>query len=334
MPPGTMPTVVSLALSLSGIVLICLACLYEVEANKLQDRLQVVWIELDELQVKALGRQGALLQRVAALAERDLSKLLGPRLVSLKSVASCFCFSVGSMACTYLLLFGLEQSFSPAYRKYPFIYLLSATFWLVCGISRRGRYLFFLLIPGLIALFITVGVLHPQGGYSRTTPLEVFEYLGPLIAGVLCDVVFVAFSRWLLRRSATLSNASGLMFFAFLNVAMGVVLVSGLFVPLLLRHRFSGVGQALKAHSKLWAAVATVSATNMFSAAVAFFAVALMTAALLHRLLWPMIKRPLYAIHRHELIKNPKLLWGIGIALLMAGLPNNPVIKLLGQIFH
>lgn len=334
MSSGTLPAIISLLLSTTGFVLICLGILYAPEAATLQSRLETLWIEIDELRIKAVSLQAAFLQQVAAASKRDLSKLLGPKLFSLKSVASCLCFSVGSTACTYLLLFGLEQSFSPAYRRYPLSYLLSAIFWLLCGISRKGRYVVFFLIPAFIALFLFAGVLHPQGEFSRTTPLEVFQYLGPLIAGSLCDVLFVAFSRWLLRRSATLPNVSGLVLFALLNVATGTLLVSGLFLPLLLRRRYSGLAQVIKTHSALWASVATISATNLFSASVAFFAVALMIAALLHRLLWPVISRPVYAILQHELVKKPKLLLSAGLSLLMAGLPNNPILKLIGRLIH
>ena len=325
---------VSLVLSALGVTLICFRLLYEPEAEGLQNRLQVMWIEIDDLQLRAMSLQAAFLQQVAALADRDLSKLLGPKLFSLKSLACCLCLSLSSMACTFLLLFSLKQSFSPAYRKYPFVYLMSAIFWLVCGISRKLRYASFVLIPAFIALFLIVGVLHPQGGFGRTTPLEVFQYVGPLILGVSCDLVFVASTRWLLRRSANLSNVPGLVSFALLNVAIGVVLVSGLFVPLLLGHRLSGVAQMIKTHSALWASIATVSATNLFSAAVAFFAIILMIAALLHRLIWPMISRPIYAVHRYELVKKPNILGAIGVALLMAGLPNNPVVKWVGQFFR
>jgi hypothetical protein len=46
-----------------------------------------------------------------------------------------------------------------------------------------------------------------------------------------------------------------------------------------------------------------------------------------HRLLWPVVKRPIYAANRKQLIKNSKLLGGLGTMLLLYAFPSNPVVK-------
>jgi hypothetical protein len=38
-------------------------------------------------------------------------------------------------------------------------------------------------------------------------------------------------------------------------------------------------------------------------------------ALLVHRLLWPIFEKPLYALQRYEVIRNKRLLWGVGLAL-------------------
>ena len=50
---------------------------------------------------------------------------------------------------------------------------------------------------------------------------------------------------------------------------------------------------------------------------------------LTHRLLWPVVKRPIYAANRKGLIKNTNLLGALGTMLLFYAFPNNPVVKWL-----
>jgi hypothetical protein len=33
--------------------------------------------------------------------------------------------------------------------------------------------------------------------------------------------------------------------------------------------------------------------------------------------MWPILERPIYALYRYGIIRNKKLLWGVGVALLV-----------------
>src|SRR5262249_27370333 len=68
---------------------------------------------------------------------------------------------------------------------------------------------------------------------------------------------------------------------------------------------------------------AAVFMTNLLDALCLFVLVVVMTTLLAHRLMWPLIKRPIYAANRKQLIKNTKLLGALGAVLLRFAFPRN-----------
>ena len=72
-----------------------------------------------------------------------------------------------------------------------------------------------------------------------------------------------------------------------------------------------------------------ISMTNLVDAACILLLIVVMTVLLSHRIIWPLIKRPLYAANRKGLIKNTKLPGYLGIVLLSYALPNNPFVQWL-----
>ena len=55
--------------------------------------------------------------------------------------------------------------------------------------------------------------------------------------------------------------------------------------------------------------------------------IVVMAAPLTHRLVWPFIKRPIYAANRKQLIKNSKLLGTLGAMALLYAFKGNPVLR-------
>jgi hypothetical protein len=80
--------------------------------------------------------------------------------------------------------------------------------------------------------------------------------------------------------------------------------------------------------------VVFISMTNLLDALCLLLFISLLLLLLTHRVLWPLIKRPLYAANRKGLVKNTKLLGTLGTMLLMYAFPNNPFVKLLAEFLH
>ena len=70
-----------------------------------------------------------------------------------------------------------------------------------------------------------------------------------------------------------------------------------------------------------------MSLTNLVDALCLLLLLVIMLLLLAHRLVWPVIKRPIYAANRKQLIKNTKLLGALGTMLLLYAFPNNPVVN-------
>ena len=69
---------------------------------------------------------------------------------------------------------------------------------------------------------------------------------------------------------------------------------------------------------------------NSIDFVVAFAAVVVAVLLLLHRLFWPLIQRPLYAVCRYAPLRHKKFMWGVGVTLLFA--PCHITINLLKSL--
>jgi len=83
-----------LVLGLMGLLLLYAGLfLTETEEGRLQNRLEELWIRVDDLQSRAVSRQAAFLQQVSGLIADGLVQLFGRKLFSVESVASSLCVS-------------------------------------------------------------------------------------------------------------------------------------------------------------------------------------------------------------------------------------------------
>ncbi len=102
-----------------------------------------------------------------------------------------------------------------------------------------------------------------------------------------------------------------------------VVLIPSLLVHIDKFHASPGI-TALDAIAQ-WLGIACMS--NLVDALCLLLLILIMAILLAHRLAWPLLKRPIYAANRKQLIKNTKLLGTLGTMLLLYAFPNNSVVK-------
>jgi hypothetical protein len=75
----------------------------------------------------------------------------------------------------------------------------------------------------------------------------------------------------------------------------------------------------LLGNSGAWALTTLLLNVGDFVACSVFFIV--MLAVLAHRLVWPVLDRPMYALHRYGVIRKKKFLWAFAVALFVG--PHN-----------
>jgi sensor histidine kinase YesM len=77
----------------------------------------------------------------------------------------------------------------------------------------------------------------------------------------------------------------------------------------------------------------SISASNLITALLASGMVLIMLLALLHRIFWPFLSRPIYAMTRYGIIKNQKILLTMSLMLLTWAIPAwKPFWTILGKV--
>jgi hypothetical protein len=92
-----------LLVGLLGLALLYAALfLDEGEEGELQNRLEKLWVDIDDVSKTALSRQAAFFRQVSAMANSALNRLFGTKLFSAEAVSASLCFSVSSVLLFFL----------------------------------------------------------------------------------------------------------------------------------------------------------------------------------------------------------------------------------------
>jgi hypothetical protein len=290
-----------------------------------------------------MSKQAAFLQGASQATSQVLDTLFGKRLFSLQMVAVSTSYSLAS-----LLFFLAISSFVPVN---PVVGDGIGILLLVLGTipavmsgkafsSRvrnpdawRHRYCEIAVVAVIGTAFLCAKYYFEMQESSPILPIAV-------LCGVLTDTMFIVIFRWILRKTTSLSSLWKL---GLLIVAVSIVGVSlvGPSIALLdcagtlasaedCTVNVAGIGISISAGDVQFNSVVSViltSATNWLDAICALLIVVVMALLLLHRVLWPLIKRPIYAANRKQLVKNSKLLGTLGGVSTLYAFPNNPIAR-------
>jgi hypothetical protein len=305
---------------LFGSALVCLRFLYEDEEKRLQSTLEDWWLRLAYQSDQAFSREARFLRGVASSTSRFLSKILGDATLSLRSISVSITWStipplLVTTAAFYLLsrLSPGDQTVNsdpslqqmlPAVQGIP-LYLKTApagialgliTAIVVSSLYPRARWLYVTSALACLAIIADLLItLRGVGGSLYTLALAF-----PIT--VLCQCYAISVTRRVLTRSASSSSAAFICTLLFLNLLTLALLVIAPFVLTLLT--------AIPFLSGVWVENVSCSAILVLSTLFAFM-------MLLHRLLWPLVLRPLYFLQRHRVLEHKGLFVGAGISLLV-----------------
>jgi hypothetical protein len=320
--------------------------LYEDEEARLQNRLEQIWARINALQALSLSWERAFLQIVSRTCTQLLDSLFGRTLVSLQATAialtgACISFAFFT---AYLGTFAAQL----ARHRTLNVILASAVLLLVLltsWLSARRE-----LAAGqrdstpyhqktwLFILISAIGILA-NNTTGRALALE-------LATAIVITLAFVVLFRWILRK-CTQSNTVWLLgawLVISVTTSIVVILPASIFVyevatsqsinsegkvPYLwhtVMHVFKTFDSA---HPRGATTLIMVSAMNILNVCGSGLVVCLMLLLVVHRLFWPLIKRPIYAANRRAFVKNTKLLAALGTMLFLYAFPNNPVVKWL-----
>jgi hypothetical protein len=321
-------TSLHLLVGLLGLSLLYAALfLHENEEGQLQNRLEKLWVAVDDLSKAALSKQTAFLQQVSAMANSALNRLFGERLFSLEAVSTSICFSVGSAL--LFLAYLRQRTHSYDEETTLIVVALGVVSFVVGWVPIPFRYLGLLWIPGSTGFLLYVDWHRLPKLSLKSSTLEGFLPLFAIfVGGFLSDVVFIVLSRWCLRKSSVMKDGLKIAFLITLNGAAGLVLISPAISEIALKtERYYYLFNK-------YLSLSLVGASNLVTGAIALLFVVLALAALVHLAVWPILERPIYSLQRFGIARQPKFLAAASVTCLLFAWPNSPIIHGIIKLIH
>jgi len=147
----------------------------------------------------------------------------------------------------------------------------------------------------------------------------------PFAFSFLCDLAYIALTRWILRRISQIDRPYEIIIQVIANLLILVLLtVVPIFLGMEIAKYSVYAGGALSLSFLL-------NSIDFFAASAGLVVAVVL---LIHRLFWPVIQRPVYAIQRFVPLKQKKWLWGVGIFFLVMPKPKTLDMSLLKSIMH
>jgi hypothetical protein len=344
-----------------GLALIAFSLsLYENEEGEVKNRLEAIWVTLSDAGSIAVRKHAAFMAGVAALTGRLFDRLFGVKLFSLWSVGVSACLSLASVVivCSPGLSTMLSQLPVPFYWSLATLLLLMgfvpALRWRSGGIQNAKVLRIFWLVGVAFLVFLTFIAMdsvdwfnlpiRPGGGmdFIEVENAEYYYYAAFVVVTIASDTIFIAATRWLLRVSSRLDSLAAILaimlgnvLLAFLLVVVPVSWAWGVgVVPTAFRSgnivkTLNDYAYVSNSHQSF---LATLAASNLLDGLVASAFFILFFTLLLHRLIWPFIQRPVYALATRDVVRRRRVIRKIGLALVGVGAFGPDAVKFIEKL--
>jgi hypothetical protein len=184
---------------------------------------------------------------------------------------------------------------------------ISKRVWLGCVLLVAGIWLSLTQLPGLS---------YEHHAHEPRVVIISIVCMLPLAIG--CDFLFIALTRYMLTCASQSNSSVKITVLALSNLSLAVVL---LVLPFLI-----GLGLYRLFHiipDYLGTIFLTASFSNFLDTLVSLAWLFVALVMLLHRMIWPLIERPIYALYRHRVLTDQKkLVFFGGVALVGLAIPS------------
>jgi hypothetical protein len=321
------------------------------EQQKIANRLDETWRKIRKAQSAALGWQAAFCQAIAELFNSFLKSFFGEELLSFRALAIAvvvcavpnilfFLFEPASILFKIVLVMALFAAWNKAEDHPSLIGMAAVTLLSICPALYRWW-----TQRGLLEMVAYSKDFHDYVDvFTIVLKVLILPAFAATAIGVVGLAIFLAANKLLLQRSA---RGSPIMLLLVLvaNVLLAAAFFAPLVVPQVLLARsvrndpdalFSVLQAQVEATDPETHPLAIpVRAASTFLAVIgtlpalsAILLVLLVIFMLGHRLIWPVLWRPVYAARYHKLFAQHKLLGALGALCLYKAWPN-PVTEFL-----
>ena len=308
--------------------LYCACFLYEDEEGKLQNRLEQIWISIDDK--RHTGEPLALASKSAGIIDRGLNRILGNKLISLRMVGMSSSLSVVTL---YVRVIPIWMGI---YSWVLVIVLLLSIFAIVHAArrpqSRSGALM--LLLPFLLYIGSII--------YLDNHRAPAFLATGAIVISIIFDAVFIVSVRASLKKVMAMPRAIWLLVaLAIQLVVVFVLTLSPLFLSYFLLLHGLLTPDILFQTDRIpaWFVLNNLDIFNTPTVLFSISFIVLLLFLCLHRVayrcFWPILGRLFYPLARYKVISNRKAMIGISIACFaVAAPPFAELLKKASEWFH
>jgi hypothetical protein len=302
-------------LHLLGLVIICAYLfLYEDEEGKVQNKIEEWWIKLSDKQTASRSKVAAFMQEVARLTGSGFDRLFGRSLFPLRIIPISIYLSLASLFLLILLTVPGAKYSAGTSRQAAFgllFYFLALALLPAFFQNKWVLGVWWMVIPAALLSISGFLVFAFKTRGARATFYGIGLVVLIFISSLLFDLTYIVMTRRILRRISRIDHIPEILLMVFVNL---IALVIPVLAPI-------HVGIWLAKYAPQAGAMVAISFMfNSIDFLAGFAALLLALILLLHRLFWPAVQRPLYAIYRYAPLNVPpkekKWMWTIGIALL------------------
>jgi hypothetical protein len=266
--------------------------------GKSRDRIEDLWSRIEGAWNIGGNRSAIFLRVIAHSSGTILDALLGAKLISYRS------FGVSSS----FALFGFWMYLSILLENHDYrsmaLQVFLAILALFCGAApllfKRGSMTGITLCPCLATPAIALG-------FSRVPLRQSLFIAGGLIAGLLAGYLLIALQRSRMRRMFASRDLIAIVPMIFLQALLPLLLFSVPFIVDL----YLGNGSVT-----IFVEILTYLNFSNELILLTFFVV--LALVILHRLLWPVLGRLVYASAKYRIVHRPVIMAGFGIVCLLA----------------
>lgn len=297
------------------------------EEGKLQNRIENLWIAVDDKQKSAVRRATLLFNRIASYVTRVYNRILGTSLISFQmigvssasSIAAFFLFA--ALALFFLLYLSLSRHVAVAPHFNSSLFLIGVVclifgfiplvFAFIPSFIRNWFGRLISLVPLLLFTYVMSSSILTNQSASKYTQETV---ISGLYLGIATDIGALAAVRMSVRLIATTTRIGQIIFAVILQLAVLVLIAVVPFevpTPLLAANQHSFGAQFLLSSMMF----------NFFTMLGVAAFLLLLTVVLVHRAFWPLLGRLVYSIARFKPIQNNRLAFAVvGLVCMLYGI--------------
>jgi hypothetical protein len=304
---------------------------YEDEERQLQNKIETWWLEFDDIRSRMVSRQAAFVVVVAQRASGILDRMFGPALLARDSIAEAVCLTVAG----FYFWPSMVSAILPRHGEIGWASVAVGVPIFACAaaplasprlrlLPRAITWMFVAFLLASVVLHILLVGQHLLYG----TPLRnsSFQDVAPqnlvlvpaFVASIALTLFHVAVARRAMRLTIEAQSEWPIVLgMAIVSVPIGIV--CALFMTILFRSIAAGnTADSIYVVTPsnvlmIWAyatAVIGLASTTLWALLAIIAGI-----MLLHRLVWPLGSRLLYALGRYRLVQNKVALNAAGAAL-------------------